>query len=573
MIKFMIQTTKGFRLFFALLLTMVLLGAFTSSIFPIIIGKIVDVIFYEQDMRQFFHLFLIYTGIYIVNQVINGGLNYAWGYLKVNYLGNIKRDFFKHILRLKSEILLEMQTGDITQRLNTDVEHFMDLIHNDIFYSMNDLAHLIIIIGYLFFTSYKVGCIVLILTPLFYCIMQFFRKKIQEVSAQMKMMKGNQSTRIMELVHGIEDIKYLNAFHYLDKIYLNSLLIVKKEEIKIGYTETIAERVNTFFLLVGKLLIFAIAVSEMKQGTMTLGQFTVCIGYYLSCSAYFTNLNARISDIASNQVSVKRIMDVMSLEEEKEKPYNGETAGQVVFDNVFMKFGQQSVFQGLSLDTKNDKYIALVGKSGCGKSTILNMILGILYAKEGNVFVGNVNVKEWNVKELRKQIGVVQQNTSIFYGRSIRYNICFYNDSCEDDRIYEILQKVNLETWVHNLPDGLDTIITMQDQKASGGQLQRISIARMIYKKPKMILMDEATSALDGETENTINQIMEKEFGECLKIVVAHRLSTIKRADRILVIDDGKLLADGTHWQLQKECELYREICRKGALYEEVCSV
>ena len=95
----------------------------------------------------------------------------------------------------------------------------------------------------------------------------------------------------------------------------------------------------------------------------------------------------------------------------------------------------------------------------------------------------------------------------------------------------------------------------------------------MIYKKPKMILMDEATSALDGETENTINQIMEKEFGECLKIVVAHRLSTIKRADRILVIDDGKLLADGTHWQLQKECELYREICRKGALYEEVCSV
>lgn len=560
MITYIIQTTKGFRPFFVLLLVMVLLGACTSSVFPIIIGEIVDVIFYEQNMQQFFHLFLIYAGIYIVNQLINGGLNYAWGYLKVNYLGKIKKDLFYHILKLKSSILLEMKTGDITQRMNTDVEHFMDLIHNDIFYSINDIVHLSISMVYLFCISYKIGFTVFIFTPLFYCIMEFCRKKMQAFSSRMKMIRGSQSAYIMEIIHGIEDIKYLDAFHYLDEKYLKALKAIKKEEVKIGYIETISERLNTFCLLICRLFIFTIAVSEMEHGMMTLGQFTVCISYFLSCSAYFANLNTRISDIASNQVSVNRIMDMMSLEEEEEKTYHNEIVGKVVFDSVSMKFGQKRVFQGLSLDTQNDKYIALVGKSGCGKSTILNMILCMLYAQKGEVFVGNTNMREWNVKELRKQIGVVQQNTAIFYGRSVRYNICFHDDSYDDGRIYAILEKVDLKSWVHNLPEGLDTILSMQDKKASGGQLQRLSIARVVYKKPLMILMDEATSALDGETENIINQVLEDEFGECLKIVVAHRLSTIKRADRILVIDQGKLIADGTHQQLQESCGLYQEI-------------
>ena len=261
--------------------------------------------------------------------------------------------------------------------------------------------------------------------------------------------------------------------------------------------------------------------------------------------------------------SVRSIGDI--LEEKQVEPNHsivplGDLKGNVRFCNVDFKYpdGERYILKDFNLEVKPGESIAFAGESGTGKSTILNLLIGFLPPTDGKILIDRINMVNLDMNEYRKQIAVVPQNTILFSG-TIRENITYGLENISDDEIWSVIHEVGLEDLLDKMPDGLDTPLGEHGDRLSGGQKQRISIARALIRKPKIIIFDEATSALDSASEKKVQEATDHMMGKCTTFIVAHRLSTIRKADRIAFIKDGSVAEIGSYEELMaKKGYFYR---------------
>ena len=285
---------------------------------------------------------------------------------------------------------------------------------------------------------------------------------------------------------------------------------------------------------------------------------------------YFTQIVGQIStliniypDLCKGMESVRSIGDI--LEEKQVEPNHsivplGDLKGNVRFCNVDFKYpdGERYILKDFNLEVKPGESIAFAGESGTGKSTILNLLIGFLPPTDGKILIDRINMLNLDMNEYRKQIAVVPQNTILFSG-TIRENITYGLENISDDEIWSVIHEVGLEDLLDKMPDGLDTPLGEHGDRLSGGQKQRISIARALIRKPKIIIFDEATSALDSASEKKVQEATDHMMGKCTTFIVAHRLSTIRKADRIAFIKDGSVAEIGSYEELMaKKGYFYR---------------
>ncbi len=549
------------RLLF-ILFCMVIGGTITGTLFPYAIGRIVDQIFYVQEIRGFLKWFFVYAGLYLLNQCMHGGLNYVWARLEVTYLVDIRKQCFAHLLRLKADRLTKIQSGDIMRRIMEDVECFLEFIHRSVFYVLANLAQLLISIGYLLYTDLAIGIISIVITPVMAYSIRYFAAKLKSRYQEIREHKGVVDAWILEMMVGITQWKLLNAAAKVREDYQDKTRRVINEEKKAGYTAIASDSVNQALTLAGQLGIFCFAAIGVGKGTMTVGQFVACAAYFSTCAVYYNSLGQKITDISRNLTGIKRVEDFMSWEEEQDKEGAEDleiAVGSICFSNVTFGYEGAEVLKDISLEIQPGDRIGFVGKSGEGKSTLLCLLYRLYEPDQGVIYIDRKPLEAYTLSSLRSQIAVVQQENGLFHG-SLRENIILSDDRTQDERILQILEGLCLSDVVKALPDGLDTMIGDGEREFSGGQRQRIAIARAIYQKPKILLLDEAASALDAGTEAQVNAYIYKELSDATILSVAHRFSTVLANKKTVVMEGGRIAAIGPHEYLLRESDLYRRL-------------
>ena len=373
------------------------------------------------------------------------------------------------------------------------------------------------------------------------------------------------SSWTFEILGGMQEIKLLHASKQILSEFLRRNIEIARMSIGLNKIEVKAERLNAGILVIAQMCMFTIAAFLVKAGKLTIGGVTACFAYYTNCITTFNSINSKILSLSSNMVSCDRIMELFDapLEEEVEHLNKQQIAGSIEFKNVSFSYKEgRNVFKDLSFRINPCEKIAIVGNSGVGKSTLVNLLCRIYDVNDGNIFMDGRDIMEYDIKYLREQIGVVHQNSIIFNG-SIRFNLQFAWDKLQDDLLWEALKMADLYDFVSSLEDGLDTIVGTGGLNFSGGQKQRIAIARVFVKNSPIMIFDESTSALDSESEMTIKKSWELLGKNHTLLIIAHRLSTIINSDRIIVFEDGKVAGFGKHEELLETCETYKKLFRE----------
>lgn len=562
---YIFKTTKGFRFHLFLLFFTVISSTVTGALFPYAIGKIVDQIFYVQEIRGFLVWFFVYAGLYFLNQCLHGGLNYFWARLEVTYLVEIRKSSFDHLLRLKASVLTKLQSGDIMRRIMEDTECFLEFIHRSLFYVLANLVQLLISIGYLLYTNLAIGIISIVITPVMAYSIRYFSARLKNKYQEIREQKGTVDAWILEMMAGITEWKLLNASEKVRQDYRNQTRRVIREEKNAGYIAIASDSVNQALTLLGQLCIFCLAATGIGKGSMTVGQFVACAAYFSTCAAYYNSLGQKITDISRNLVGIKRVEDFMSWEEEQDVEGAKElniAEGSICFSDVSFGYEDAKVLKKINLEIAPGDQVVFVGKSGEGKSTLLYLLYRLYEPDGGTITIDHKPLTAYTLSSLRRQVAVVQQENGLFHG-SLRENIILSDDRSQDERIFQILEGLCLAEIVRALPDGLDTIVGNGEREFSGGQRQRLAIARAVYRKPKVLLLDEATSALDVNTEAMVNAYIYQELADTTIISVAHRFSAVLAGRKAIVMEQGQISAIGTHEELLWTNALYR------ALYTE----
>ncbi len=558
--KYILKTTKNYRIQFFLLFLTVILSTVTGALFPYAMGKIVDEIFYKRQMKGFVISFLFYATLYLVNQCLHGGLNYLWIRLKITYVVDIRKDMFQHLLKLKANIMTQMKSGDVMKRIMEDTECFLEFIHRSLFYILANFIQLAISIGYLLFTNIWLGLVAVIMTPIMAYSIQYFTTKLKERYQMIQSERGLVDAWILEMMTGISQWKILNANIKVRNDYLSKTKHIIGEEIKVGYLELRSANINEALTLIGQLCVFFVAALCISRGSMTAGQFVACATYFSTCATYYNSLGKKITDISSNIVGIKRVKDFMTWKEEQDLSTACDRFirdGNISFSDVSFGYGEEIVLKNLNLQIGANEKVVFVGKSGEGKSTILQLLCRFYKPTCGKICIDDIPIEEYTLSSIRSQIAVVQQENGLFSG-SLRKNIIFSDDRTNDDRIWEILKGLKLKEIVDEFPEGLDTIVGSGGRELSGGQKQRIAIARCIFRRPKVLLLDEATSALDTETEQAVNSFVNEQLPETTILSVAHRFSTVLSAEKIIIMEDGRVTDIGRHETLIQRNALYQ---------------
>ena len=573
MISYIYRTTRGYRIPLFILFLSVILSTVTGALFPYAIGGIVDQIFYEQQMKGFLLWFFLYAGLYLLNQSLHGVLNYVWAHLEVTYVVSIRKQCFKHLLKLKASVWTKIKSGDVMRRIMDDTECFLEFIHRSLFYVLANFLQLAISIGYLLYTNLALGIISIVMTPIMAYSIRFFSAKLQKKHQQIQTWKGLVDAWILEMMTGINQWKLLNAQTKVKQDYQARTEQVIRDEKKAGYIELASGSVNEALTLSGQLCIYCVAALCIGRESMTVGQFVACAAYFSTCSVYYNALGKKITDISGNLVGIRRVEEFMAWEEEQELPEAEDIQlekGNICFENVSFGYEEEMVLKQLDLSVQSGEKIVLVGKSGEGKSTLLQLLYRLYEPVEGKIYVDGRSLSEYTLSGLRSQIAVVQQENRLFHG-TLRKNIIFSDDKTTDERIWDILEGLRLKEVVEELPEGLDTMIGSGGRELSGGQKQRIAIARCIFRNPKILLLDEATSALDAETEAAVNAFIYRELPRTTILSVAHRFSAVLASEKAVVIQEGHVTDMGDHAYLVRKNELYRSLYEEymNSLHEE----
>ncbi len=560
--KFVYQTTKGYRGQFFILFLTVIFSTVTGALFPYVIGKIVDQIFYVKLMRGFLLYFFLYAGLYFLNQCLHGGLNYVWAHLEASYVVSIRKKCFAHLMKLKASVWTSIKSGDVMNRIMDDTECFLEFIHRSLFYVSANFVQLAISIGYLLYTNVVLGIVAIVMTPVMAWSIRYFAAKLKERHQKIHNQKGLVDAWILEMMTGLYQWKILNAHGKVARDYESKTKQVLEEEIGAGYEELKSANVNEALTLAGQLMVYCIAAFAICRGQITVGQFVACASYFSTCAAYYNALGRKLTAISGNLAGIDRVEEFMLWEEESdtENAAGHEIVrGGILFEDVSFGYGEELVLKGFRLDVQPGEKLAFVGRSGEGKSTLLQLIYRLYEPDEGRISVDGIPVTDYTLSSLRSQIAVVQQENGLFRG-TLRQNICLSDDRAQDERIWDILEGLKLKELVSEFPGGLDTMIGNDDRGLSGGQKQRVAIARCIFRKPKILLLDEATSALDEATEEAVNQYLYGQLPDTTILSVAHRFSTVLSAGKAVVIEEGRVAAIGSHGQLMKESALYRTL-------------
>ena len=487
-----------------------------------------------------------------------------YNYFEIKFMNNVSKDLYKKIDNLPVIAFEDIGVGEYVNRLYTDTERVMSLLNNLI--RLVCKAFVVIIVLFVsFYISWVLGLQVVIFGIIMGIISAKFFPKIKKTQENIKKESDEYVKTITENITGIREIKSLGIKDNIEKIVFGRLKELFSHEKKIRNYEIWYYSLNNLAYFVLEFFILVTAATFFIQGKIVYAMFTILNSYIWRVDEIVQS----ISDFGVNYnkvtVSLKRIDEIVNNKLYKDEQFGNmsikECKGLIEFKNVKFKYREEEDYtlKGLNLKIEPNKKIAIVGRSGNGKSTIFNLLLRYFDSTEGCILIDGIDIKDLTEDSLRGNISVIRQLPFLF-NMSIMDNFKLVKSNVTLEEVKKVCKRAYIDEHIESLPNKYDTVIGEGGVNLSGGQKQRIAIARTLLLNTKIILFDEATSALDNESQEYIKKTIDDLVKDHTVIIVAHRLSTIVDADIIHVINKGTLAASGTHKELLKKSKVYQKL-------------
>lgn len=532
--------------------------------FPLAVSQFIDKLLPEGNWPIIVLASLGLLGVYALNTVLNYIVTY-WGHmLGVNIETDMRRKMFDHIQKLSFRFFDNNKTGHLVGRVTNDLNEIGELAHHgpeDIFIAVMTLVGSFTLMAYI---NLELALLTFIIIPIMAWLIIVFGGRMTSTYRKLFKNVGNFNARIEENVGGIRVVQsFANEEHEKELFAVDNQNF---RQTKLLAYKTMAKSISISYMLMRLVTIFVMVCGAwfFINEKIILGEF---MAFLLLSNIFFRpieKINAVIESYPKGIAGFKRYTEIIDTEpdiaDKKDAVAVDSLRGDICFENV--SFGYEpdrNILDGINLSIRAGETVAFVGPSGAGKTTICSLLPRFYDVNGGRITVDGMDIRDITLQSLRKNIGIVQQDVFLFAG-TIRENIAYGDLKATDEQIWDAAKRASLEEMIRQMPDGMDTIIGERGVKLSGGQKQRLAIARMFLKNPPILILDEATSALDTETEAAIQQSLSELSVGRTTLVIAHRLATIKNADRIIVIDESGIAEQGRHTELVASGGIYSRL-------------
>ena len=488
----------------------------------------------------------------------------SWRNLAQSIEHNIRIDAYNHVQKLDMSWFENKKVGDITAKLNDDVNQLERFLDNG-FNSLIQLVVSTIAIGtWFFYISPLVASITILPVPIILLIAFFFQKNLSPRYLAVRNSVGLLNNTIFNNLIGISTIKS-SVSETIESKRIEDLSqnyrLKNKSAIMLSSAFVPIVRMGVLSGFLGTMIVGSYLA---LNGDIEIGSYSILIFLTQRFLWPFTTLSETVDLFERSMASNKRILDLLNTEHIIKDNEDAITINNfdenIFFSDIGFNYDEsKSLFKNLNFTIKNNSLTGIVGQTGSGKTTIIKLLLRFYDPKNGNILIGNHQIKKIKLKNLRENIGYVSQDIFMFDG-SIKENIAYPDIGCDDEQINKAAALSQCSEFIEKLPNKYDTLIGERGQKLSAGQRQRIAIARALYKNPPILIFDEATSAIDNETEHLIQIALNEISKNRTTIVIAHRLSTVRNADNIIVIGEGDIIEQGNHNQLINNQNIYKKL-------------
>lgn len=563
MIKRFIQYYKPVKKIFIIDMICAFIMAICDLFYPMITRNIINVYVPNQQMNLMIKWLIILGLIYLLKVGLNYYITYYGHIMGITMQSNMRSDIFEHLQDLPFVFFDENKTGTLTSRIINDLMEVSELAHHgpeDLFISLVMLIGSFIALSSI---NLPLALIVFSVVPFLILLAMKLRIRMSDSFMETRETIGEVNATIENSISGIRVSKaFSNKEKEIEKFETNNKKFFKAR--KKAYKVMADFHVGSSFIIdFLNILVLSAGGIFFFKGYINFGDFAAFILYIGNFLNPIRKLINFVEQYQSGISGFKRFTEVMDSEIEKDEPNAKDiydVKGEIEFDNVTFSYdNHKEVLKDISFKIEAGKTVAFVGPSGGGKTTLCHLIPRFYETEAGSISIDKINIKDFTLKSLRKNIGIVQQDVFLFTG-TIKDNIqCGRLDATEEE-VIEAAKMANIHEFVMTLPEGYDTYIGERGVKLSGGQKQRISIARVFLKNPPILILDEATSALDNATEMMIQNSLEDLSKGRTTVIVAHRLSTIKNADEIIVITDQGIQEKGNHQDLLENDGIYASL-------------
>ncbi len=553
----------------SLTILFLLLATTLSLIIPLLLGSVIDEAFVTQNIDKLVQYGLVIVIVVTIMSVASGARYYFMSIIGEKVLADLRRAVFDHLLFLDVSFFDVHRVGELTSRLNGDVATIRSAIGFSVSVALRSIVMLVGAIIMMAITSPKLTLIVVIIGPLVVIPIIIFVRRLRKMSRITQDKLADISAIATETLSSIKTVKAFVQEEVQKAIFANSSKESYQAEARRLFARSFLVALVMFMASVAMLIVVWYGASAVFAGEVSEGQLVQFLIYALMAAGAIINMSDIWGTLQTLAGATERLIEILQTKPKISDPKNPQKLpktprGEVEFDNVSFSYHTRAndiILDSVSFSVERGKRVALVGPSGSGKSTIFSLLHRFYEVNKGRILVDGKDIKKVKMADLRSHFAYVEQESIIFSG-TIADNIRFARPNASDEEIREAAKAALVDEFVDRLEDGYETMVGERGLMLSGGQKQRIAIARALLKDAPILLLDEATSALDAHSEHLVQQALEHLMQGRTTIIIAHRLATIRDADKILVLEGGKLIDSGTHEELIKKGGHYARLAK-----------
>ena len=548
---------------FYVLIFLTLSLSILQPIRPYITQIIIDDYVSLNDLDGLKNMIFLLFGLLIINAIVMYFHTYLSGWLGQNIIKDIRIKLFSHLQNFKLQFFDKTPIGRIVTRNVSDIETIADIFGQGIAAIIGDILQLFGIVVLMFYINWKLTLISLATLPFLFLTTYIFKEKVKLSFNNVRNAVANLNSYVQEHIIGMNIVQIFGNEEKEYKRFKDINETHLKANLKAVLYYSIYFPVMELFTSIGLGLLIWYGSNQLFSEEVTLGVLVAFIMYLQLFFRPIRSIADRFNTLQMGVVSSKRIFDLLDRNEEidsNEKLKDIQLNGDVEFKDVWFAYNDEEyVLKNISFKINSGESVGFVGSTGSGKTSIINLINRFYDFQKGTILVDGNNIKDYNLSSLRSNLGMVSQDVFLF-SDSIYNNITLFNDSIKEDEVWNAIKKVGAEKFINKLPNGLQFDVKERGISLSVGQRQLISCIRIMLYDPKIILLDEATSSIDSESETMIQKAISEILKNRTSIVVAHRLSTIKEVDKIVVIDSGEIKEIGNHKDLIQSNGFYKKL-------------
>ena len=535
-----------------------------TAVSAYLVEPVLNKIFVEKNEKLLYILPCAIIAIYVIKNIGTFMQAYFTAYIGQDTIRRFREKMVANLLNLDMDFFNEFRTGELISRTTNDIDRIRSIVSSMIPELIREFITIVGLLCVVIYQSPKLAFFALVVMPVAIYPISRLAKRMKKISKQSQEKTSDITSALSEIFTNIEIIKANNAQEYEhsrfvdenNKFFRLNLKSVKIEQLVSPLMETIGS--------IGVAAVIIIGGKDVIDGHINMGAFfsflTALFMLYTPLKR-IVNIYNKMQDAIAASERTFFLMDKVSQIKDGQKELN-EEINLIKFNDVRLSYGDKEVLKGINLEANKSEFIALVGSSGGGKSSLMNLLMRFYDVNGGEILINGINLKDIKIHSLRQNIGLVTQRVYIF-NDTIAKNVA-YGREFNEDAVINALKLANAYEFVSKLDNGINTILNEFGTNLSGGQRQRIAIARALYQNPQILIFDEATSALDNESEKEITKAINNLRSKKIIFVIAHRLSTVENADKIAVLSDGKIIDSGSDEELSKRNEIYARLKGKA---------